>query len=150
MSTAAAISRNVGKIIPMIPFIIKAAEELLEQVFKKATGASPEEGDAIKNALIQANYDPDKINFIMQIINPGMTPDEIAQNLIASMKDIPTTIDQIVSDRQMAEEMQKLLGESNGGGAAAAAPTSYAAAAAAAAPAAVSYTHLPLPTKRIV
>ena len=120
MSTEA-ISRNVAKIIPMIPHIIKADEKLLDQVFNKATGASPEEGDAIKNALIQANYDPDKFKFIMQIINPVMTPDEIAQDLNASVKDILTTIDQIESDAKMAKEMQE-EDESKSGGDGAATP----------------------------
>lgn len=113
------ISGNAGKIIPNIPIIKEASDELLEQVFKKAAGASPEDCVAINNALVQANYDSAKIKFIMQIINPVMTPDEIAQNLIAS-------IDQIESDAKMAKEMQEEE-ESNSGAGAAAAVSTYAA-----------------------
>lgn len=146
MPNAADISKNVAKIIPMIPHIIEADEKLLEKVFKKATGASLEECGSINKALIQANYGQEKIKSLMQIIMSDMTPDEIAQGLIAIMKNLDTdaalaaeevadaaatkaAAEQVESDAKMAKEMAKEMQEemqeedeskSGGGGAAAA------------------------------
>lgn len=147
---------NVCILIDMFDKILDIMDvpyEIIVELFTKLGVATSEDRAKINAALDASTYDMSTTMTLMQIIT-SKSPTEIAMAALANMTSLttinPATTDrpqsataaaeQVESDRQMAEEMQKLLDEPNGGGAAAAAPTSYAAAAAAPAATATAAT----------